>query len=277
MELTRRQVGRPTTTCASASRARAGPAVDVPVDEPPGRPADADEAGRRRRTRPHPRRAGSVLAASEEVGRPRPPARPAARAGSPTRRGRTGCSVARSAVIWATTSLARRADGRRAGRPAGRRRRARAPTADRGGGLRHDGVTAPGRVGSPGRVPPIRAFELRGAPACGPVAASVGPSPHHRARRVEIPDPPRVVVLVSGSGTLLQALLDAARAGYPARVVAVGADRTGIEGLARAERAGVPDVRAARRRARPTAPRGTPRSRRPSPSTAPTWSSARGS
>ncbi|HEU5473936.1 MAG TPA: phosphoribosylglycinamide formyltransferase [Actinophytocola sp.] len=54
------------------------------------------------------------------------------------------------------------------------------------------------------------------------------------------PGPPaRVVVLVSGSGTLLQALLDAARADYPARVVAVGADRSGIEGLARAERAGV--------------------------------------
>jgi phosphoribosylglycinamide formyltransferase-1 len=48
------------------------------------------------------------------------------------------------------------------------------------------------------------------------------------------------VVLVSGSGTLLQALLDAsAEPGYPARVVAVGADRDGIEGLARAERAGV--------------------------------------
>ncbi|WP_285612804.1 phosphoribosylglycinamide formyltransferase [Actinokineospora globicatena] len=52
--------------------------------------------------------------------------------------------------------------------------------------------------------------------------------------------PARVVVLVSGSGTLLQALLDeCARPGYPAAVVAVGADRTGIEGLARAERAGV--------------------------------------
>ena len=47
----------------------------------------------------------------------------------------------------------------------------------------------------------------------------------------------RVVVLVSGSGTLLQALLDA---DLPARVVAVGADRTGIAGLERAERAGVP-------------------------------------
>ena len=48
-------------------------------------------------------------------------------------------------------------------------------------------------------------------------------------------------MLVSGSGTLLQALLDAARdPGYPVEVVAVGADRDGIEGLARAERAGVP-------------------------------------
>lgn len=55
------------------------------------------------------------------------------------------------------------------------------------------------------------------------------------------PRPPaRVVCLVSGSGTLLQALLDAARqADYPARIVAVGADRPGIEGLARAERAEV--------------------------------------
>jgi formyltetrahydrofolate-dependent phosphoribosylglycinamide formyltransferase len=44
---------------------------------------------------------------------------------------------------------------------------------------------------------------------------------------------------VSGSGTLLQALLDAG-AGYPAHVVAVGADRDGIEGLRRAERANVP-------------------------------------
>ena len=49
-----------------------------------------------------------------------------------------------------------------------------------------------------------------------------------------------MVVLVSGSGTLLQALLDSAGADYPARVVAVGADRDGIEGLVRAQRAGVP-------------------------------------
>lgn len=58
--------------------------------------------------------------------------------------------------------------------------------------------------------------------------------------RVELPTPARVVVMVSGSGTLLQALLDAAVGDYPARVVAVAADRPGIEGLARAERAGVP-------------------------------------
>jgi phosphoribosylglycinamide formyltransferase-1 len=54
-------------------------------------------------------------------------------------------------------------------------------------------------------------------------------------------EPARLVVLVSGTGTNLQALLDAcARPAYRARVVAVGADRDGIEGLARARRAGVP-------------------------------------
>lgn len=47
---------------------------------------------------------------------------------------------------------------------------------------------------------------------------------------------------MSGSGTLLQALIDAAAAGnYPIRLVAVGADRLGIEGLARAERAHIPN------------------------------------
>lgn len=52
--------------------------------------------------------------------------------------------------------------------------------------------------------------------------------------------PARLVVLVSGSGTNLQALLDACEdPAYGARVVAVGADRDGIEGLARAERAGI--------------------------------------
>lgn len=49
------------------------------------------------------------------------------------------------------------------------------------------------------------------------------------------------MVLVSGAGTNLQALLDAAEdESYGAKIVAVGADRDGIEGLTRAERAGVP-------------------------------------
>jgi phosphoribosylglycinamide formyltransferase-1 len=53
--------------------------------------------------------------------------------------------------------------------------------------------------------------------------------------------PARLVVLVSGAGTNLQALLDAcADPEYGAEVVAVGADRPGIEGTARAVRAGLP-------------------------------------
>ncbi|MDN5745857.1 MAG: phosphoribosylglycinamide formyltransferase [Nocardioidaceae bacterium] len=57
-----------------------------------------------------------------------------------------------------------------------------------------------------------------------------------------MPDrPARLVVLVSGSGTNLQALLEACRdAAYGAQVVAVGADRDAIEGLRRAERAEIP-------------------------------------
>jgi phosphoribosylglycinamide formyltransferase-1 len=55
------------------------------------------------------------------------------------------------------------------------------------------------------------------------------------------PTPARLVVLVSGAGTNLQALIDAcADPAYGARIVAVGADRDDIEGLARAERAGIP-------------------------------------
>lgn len=51
----------------------------------------------------------------------------------------------------------------------------------------------------------------------------------------------RLVVLVSGEGTNLQALIDAcADEGYGADVVAVGADREGIAGLARAARASIP-------------------------------------
>ncbi|MET7820433.1 phosphoribosylglycinamide formyltransferase [Micromonospora zamorensis] len=51
----------------------------------------------------------------------------------------------------------------------------------------------------------------------------------------------RIVVLISGSGSNLQSLLDAAvDPAYGAQVVAVGADRDGIAGLDRAEAAGVP-------------------------------------
>jgi phosphoribosylglycinamide formyltransferase-1 len=51
----------------------------------------------------------------------------------------------------------------------------------------------------------------------------------------------RLVVLVSGAGTNLQALLDAcADPDYGAQVVAVGADRDQIGGLELAERAGTP-------------------------------------
>ncbi|GAA3363101.1 hypothetical protein GCM10020366_53700 [Saccharopolyspora gregorii] len=82
------------------------------------------------------------------------------------------------------------------------------------------------------------------ASAARPDPAPGTPEPDPSAQpptRFRPGDPARVVVLVSGSGTLLQALLDAtARPGYPVRVVAVGADRPGIEGLARAERAGIP-------------------------------------
>ena len=63
-----------------------------------------------------------------------------------------------------------------------------------------------------------------------------GPVP---ARRGE--GPRDVVVLVSGGGTNLQAVLAAAAdPAYGVRVAAVGADREDIEGLARARRAGIP-------------------------------------
>lgn len=51
----------------------------------------------------------------------------------------------------------------------------------------------------------------------------------------------RLVVLVSGSGTTLQALLDACGdSAYGAEIVAVGADRDDIIGLERATKAGIP-------------------------------------
>jgi phosphoribosylglycinamide formyltransferase 1 len=51
----------------------------------------------------------------------------------------------------------------------------------------------------------------------------------------------RLVVLVSGEGTNLQALIDAGRdPGYGAEVVAVGADRSVCKGLDRAQSNGIP-------------------------------------
>ena len=58
---------------------------------------------------------------------------------------------------------------------------------------------------------------------------------------MRLPQPARLLVLVSGSGTNLQALLDAgADPEYGATVVAVGADRPGTLGEVRASRAGLP-------------------------------------
>lgn len=55
-----------------------------------------------------------------------------------------------------------------------------------------------------------------------------------------MPTTARLVVLVSGAGTNLQALIDAtADPSYGATIVAVGSDRPGVEGLARAERHGI--------------------------------------
>jgi phosphoribosylglycinamide formyltransferase 1 len=57
---------------------------------------------------------------------------------------------------------------------------------------------------------------------------------------LRLPVPARVVVLASGAGSLLQALLDACDAEeYPARVVAVVSDRAGVGALERATAAGV--------------------------------------
>lgn len=57
-----------------------------------------------------------------------------------------------------------------------------------------------------------------------------------------MPDPlPRIVVLISGGGTNLQALIDAESAGWLGGTVAgVISNRLGVRGLARAEAAGIP-------------------------------------
>ena len=55
------------------------------------------------------------------------------------------------------------------------------------------------------------------------------------------PVPARIVVLISGTGTLLQALIEAvADPTYGAEIVAVGSDRAEAAGLDRAKRAAIP-------------------------------------
>jgi formyltetrahydrofolate-dependent phosphoribosylglycinamide formyltransferase len=91
-----------------------------------------------------------------------------------------------------------------------------------------------------GPAPATAYADLARVPACQETTLS--PSDSTEVRSLRFTRPVRVVVLVSGSGTLLQALIDATAAtDYPVRIVAVGADRTGIEGLARAERATIPN------------------------------------
>ncbi|MGQ9425960.1 phosphoribosylglycinamide formyltransferase [Gilvimarinus sp. F26214L] len=54
-------------------------------------------------------------------------------------------------------------------------------------------------------------------------------------------NPARIAVLISGSGTNLQALIDAQQAGQlSGQIVAVVSNRPGVKGLARAQKAGIP-------------------------------------
>jgi formyltetrahydrofolate-dependent phosphoribosylglycinamide formyltransferase len=94
-----------------------------------------------------------------------------------------------------------------------------------------------------GRSPGATRHRLRwSGTRTGCQETTLSPSDTTDAHRLSFSLPVRVAVLVSGSGTLLQALIDAAKAtDYPVRVVAVGADRLGIEALARAERATIPN------------------------------------
>lgn len=81
-------------------------------------------------------------------------------------------------------------------------------------------------------VVPGRADERRAVAALG-ISSALVAAPQTTPRRL--------VALVSGDGSTLQALLDAADdPAYGVRVVAVGADRDGIRALERAAKAGVP-------------------------------------
>jgi phosphoribosylglycinamide formyltransferase 1 len=78
-------------------------------------------------------------------------------------------------------------------------------------------------------------------PSDPPDIVGARPHPKEAALTVAVATPLRVAVLVSGTGTNLQALLDACSVdGYGARVVVVGADRPHTLAIERAEQAGVP-------------------------------------
>ncbi|MBO9367236.1 MAG: hypothetical protein J7555_00590 [Chloroflexi bacterium] len=67
----------------------------------------------------------------------------------------------------------------------------------------------------------------------------------------------RLVVLISGNGTNLQAILDACANGtLPAQVVAVFSNKADAYGLVRAQRAGVPALFFPKREGEPRARRG---------------------
>ena len=71
--------------------------------------------------------------------------------------------------------------------------------------------------------------------------AAVQPAGGVRPPKEPTVSPSRLLVLVSGTGSILQALLDASAAeDFGARIVAVGADRDETGGVARAQAAGIP-------------------------------------
>jgi phosphoribosylglycinamide formyltransferase-1 len=93
-------------------------------------------------------------------------------------------------------------------------------------------------MGEPGQGPTDGRGDARGGQAAAPVVLGSLPA-HPRHASQEDPLPARLVVLASGEGRTLQALLDAASdPGYDAQVVAVGSDRDGARALQRGRDAG---------------------------------------
>src|SRR5450759_2214127 len=107
-------------------------------------------------------------------------------------------------------------------------------------------------LSTPVSLPPVRwprpaAANRAGSVACVPPSSSVPGAPGWAAPTppspAVLPAKARVVVLISGTGTNLAALLAAHRdPAYGARVVGVVSARAGVPGLAVAREAGVPTV-----------------------------------